>query len=308
MISNKLYILIVLISITKLYSQPEKENIFVKTDSTILMLGLKADIPQIDKTEWYTIFSHLPSDYYNFINETVSTKNTTSLVGLTFITSSLLNLDQRTWRQTRLNYNRHYTFRSIDNFAVSMGDGKYHFLLAGLFSAYGIIFKDERALKTAFNISEAVLASGICIQVLKRISGRETPIMATRSEGKWRIFPNLKEYQKNQPKFFSFPSGHIATASATLTVIANNYPEIKWIKPVGYSLLGLIGVGLVGKGMHWYSDLPFGMFLGYSFGNIVSPVKSSDNDYDEINNMDRFCILPNFSKNNMGLSMVYSIK
>ncbi len=74
MISNKLYILIVLISITNLYSQPEKENIFVKTDSTILMLGLKADIPQIDKTEWYTIFSHLPSDYYNFINETVSTK------------------------------------------------------------------------------------------------------------------------------------------------------------------------------------------------------------------------------------------
>ena len=57
---------------------------------------------------------------------------------------------------------------------------------------------------------------------------------------------------------------------ATLTVLAENYPQERWIKPVGYTLVGALGVGLVAKGMHWYSDLPMGVAIGYLFGRIAA--------------------------------------
>jgi hypothetical protein len=57
---------------------------------------------------------------------------------------------------------------------------------------------------------------------------------------------------------------------ATLTVVAENYPEQRWIRPVGYTLVGALGIGLVAKGMHWYSDLPAGIALGYIFGKVAA--------------------------------------
>ena len=78
--------------------------------------------------------------------------------------------------------------------------------------------------------------------------------------------PHPSTYEKNQPSYYAYPSGHISTAMATLTVIAENYPQQSWIKPVGYSMIGALGIGLVGKGMHWFSDLPLGIALGYILG------------------------------------------
>ena len=57
---------------------------------------------------------------------------------------------------------------------------------------------------------------------------------------------------------------------ATVTVVAENYPEWKWVKPVGYSVCALIGISMANTGIHWYSDYPLGLFLGYTFGMLVS--------------------------------------
>ena len=57
---------------------------------------------------------------------------------------------------------------------------------------------------------------------------------------------------------------------AAVTVIMENYPEANWLRPVGYSLVALVGAGLVNKGWHWYSDLPLGIAVGYAFGKTVS--------------------------------------
>ncbi|MBF8248870.1 MAG: hypothetical protein HW374_1670, partial [Bacteroidetes bacterium] len=40
----------------------------------------------------------------------------------------------------------------------------------------------------------------------------------------------------------------------TVIVISENYHEVTWIRPLGYVLTGLLGVGMVNNGIHWYSD------------------------------------------------------
>ena len=144
------------------------------------------------------------------------------------------------------------------------------FGIAAAYALYGFAFNDDRAVRTASQITEVILASGGVVQLLKHLTGRESPFVATTPTGKWNFFPNQIEYAKHVPHYDAFPSGHIATALATLTVIAENYPEKPWIKWVGYPIIGSIAVGLVSTSIHWWSDIPLGMVIGYSFGMLVS--------------------------------------
>jgi hypothetical protein len=63
---------------------------------------------------------------------------------------------------------------------------------------------------------------------------------------------------------------------AAVTVVSENYPEVLWIRPVGYALVGLVGISLVNRGYHWYSDLPLGITIGYAFGMIASHPERDD--------------------------------
>jgi hypothetical protein len=88
--------------------------------------------------------------------------------------------------------------------------------------------------------------------------------------GKWQLLPDPIEYGNNVPKYDAFPTGHLATAMATVTVIADNYPEYKLIRPIGYSLMALCGFAMVNNGVHWVSDYPYGITLGYSMAKITT--------------------------------------
>jgi hypothetical protein len=183
----------------------------------------------------------------------------------------LMLVDQQSYDLTQ-NVRRQSSFiRRINKFSVAIGDGKYQFAAAGGVALYGWIGGDDRCLRTASQMAESIIATGIFVQVLKRITGRESPASSTENGGEWRIFPNLRKYARNEPKYYSFPSGHIATTTAALTVINENFPETAaWLRPASYAIVGLVGFGLVGQKMHWYSDLVPGIAIGYSFGLIAS--------------------------------------
>ena len=246
-----------------------------KTDTTRYVNAetQQASIHESTSRIFERMITHLPGDYSEFYKQNFNISNVKTYIGLTALTAALMTVDQPGWHFNRSLYNRSKLFHNINDFTINFGDGKYHFMLAGLFAAIGLIENNTRFMKTASNIVEALLASGLTVQVLKRLTGRESPILSSDEGGRWRSFPGWNQYNRHQPKYYSFPSGHMASATATLTVIINNFPQYKWIKPVGYSLLGILGVGLVTKGMHWYSDLPLGFFLGYSFGNLIAPVE-----------------------------------
>ncbi len=53
-------------------------------------------------------------------------------------------------------------------------------------------------------------------------------------------------------------------------MIAENYPDTKWIRPVGYTLTTLVGLGMLFNGIHWVSDYPLGLFIGYYCGMVAA--------------------------------------
>ena len=151
-----------------------------------------------------------------------------------------------------------------------VGDGKFQFGISVVFAGYGFAFRDVRALRTASQTVEAILACGAVVQLLKHVTGREEPFLASKPGGKWTFFPNQISYFNHVPSYDSYPSGHIATAMTTLIVIAQNYPELTWLLPVGYPILAVVATSLVTTSGHWWGDIPLGVALGYSFGIICA--------------------------------------
>lgn len=150
------------------------------------------------------------------------------------------------------------------------GLGGTSLLLAGGIWGVGKLTHDYRAISTANDLFETFISMGVTTQVLKRITGRESPFMATVSGGKWRPFPSFAAYQKETPMYDAFPSGHLATLMATITVLAANYPEKKWIKPVGYSVMGLSAWTMANIEVHWVGDYPLALAVGYLAGKITT--------------------------------------
>ena len=154
--------------------------------------------------------------------------------------------------------------KNLNTALYQMGQGFPGLLIgAGLFT-YGKIHNDYRALSTASQLSEAFILMGVGTQLIKRITGRQSPSNAIDDKGgDWHFFPSFKNFQTNTPNFDAFPSGHLATLMSTITILAENYPEKRYIKPVGYSLIGLVGLSMINNNVHWASDYPLAIGLGY---------------------------------------------
>ncbi|HET7153688.1 MAG TPA: phosphatase PAP2 family protein [Candidatus Kapabacteria bacterium] len=245
-------------------------------DSAALFNTLNRD--QTDSTEttneylpeWYDMITNIPGDIYGYGKETFQLKNIPAILGMAAATGILIVTDQQTWEAADRWYRTSPAVRQGSDIAEFIGDGKFQFGISAAFAGYGFIFHDNRAIRTASQTVEAILACGAVVQVLKHVTGRESPFVETQKGGAWRFFPNQIDYAEHVPHYDAFPSGHIATAMTTLTVIAENYPEATWIRPVFYPVLGLVATSLITTGIHWWSDIPLGVALGYSFGVICS--------------------------------------
>lgn len=154
---------------------------------------------------------------------------------------------------------------NLNTAIYSIGEGIPPLLLSAGMWGFGLAKKDYRALSTASQIVQATTAAGLMTQFIKRTTGRESPHRATAPGGVWRPFPAPKTYQQNVPTYDAFPSGHMGTMVATYVVLRENYPDKKWIKPVGLTLISLVGLSMVNNSVHWASDYPMAIGLGYVF-------------------------------------------
>ncbi len=150
-----------------------------------------------------------------------------------------------------------------------LGDGLTSVAISAGFAARGTLANDMRARRTASEVIEALLASGSVSQVLKHVAGRQTPSEATVPRGRWRPFASLHDYSANVPAYDAFPSGHLTTTMAVFTVIAGNYPEHRFIWPVGAITMGTLAFTMVNNGVHWASDYPLALALGGAVGKVV---------------------------------------
>jgi len=151
-----------------------------------------------------------------------------------------------------------------------LGDGITHVSIMAGFFAHSMIKENDKSLNVSSQLAEGLIGVTIVTQVLKHLSGRETPTWSSTKTGKWRWFPNPRTYHVDVPKYDAFPSGHFAASMMTITVLAENYPANPYIKPIGYTLISLLGFQMMNNGVHWASDYPLGIAIGYTFGKIVS--------------------------------------
>lgn len=150
-----------------------------------------------------------------------------------------------------------------------LGNGWFSGGIWAGFLGAGLIADNTRALNTAGQMFEAIICTGITGLAIKMSTGHEDPGVRSSRNGKWTFFPSPVTYLKDVTHYDAMPTGHLATLMATTTVIAQNYPEQWWIRPVGYGLMGLLGFQMVNSGVHWFGDYPIGIGIGYAYARLA---------------------------------------
>lgn len=258
--------------------------------------------PVYKMPKWYEMITNIPGDWSKYFTLTFRENKIPLYLTVAATTAATIATDDKVWQVIRKNHDASSFARKFDEFWTEVGDGRTQFGLAALFGAYGLISDDARAVRTASQIVQAVLASGTVVQVMKHVTGRQTPNTATSPTGKWVFFPNQIQYARHVSTYDAFPSGHVTTTVAALIVIAENYPEVWWIRPAGYVMTALVGWGMVGTGIHWYSDYPLALALGYTFGMIAAHPEGIPAEIagKKIN------VMPTLVDNGFGISVGYS--
>lgn len=252
---------------------------------------------------WHDMFTRIPGDWGRFAVDNFRVEKIPAIAGLAGLTAALLLADQETWQATSDFSNANTVRRDFRDFCVEMGDGRSILGLAGSFAILGWATTDNRALCTASQLVESYLSCGITVQLLKHIAGRERPERQSSSRGRWRPLPNQIEYHRAVPRYDSFPSGHTAAAMAAVTVLIENYPEAKWLRPVGYGIVALVGFGLVSKGWHWYSDFPLAIALGHQFGKIAAHPAEVETAKSSESSQPKLTIGPSVTSEGSGISI-----
>jgi len=267
------------------FSQEEKkEKIKPATQTYQIRDGLQYVYP---RPKVFNFITGLPRNYATLGKELVKKENLKWL-GLTAITTGILLAgDEKLLAESQgvrdLGVTEKHEYKILGGMVdvpINTSAIMYHLghgnttLIIGLgFLTVGGIKKDYRALHTSTQVLEGLLTLGFITQGSKRVFGRESPHAKTKPRGRWQGFPGWNEYMENTSSYDAMPSGHVATLTSTVTVIARNYPEIKWIRPVGYSLIGIMGIEMMNSGVHWASDYPLGFLIGYAAGVVVTNSK-----------------------------------
>jgi hypothetical protein len=266
------------------YGQPKDSTVSVAADTA-------APLPKKKK---FAFITNLPSDLGKTVTVPFNRKSikTTAILGA--VSAAIILVDQDIYNGVRNfsdNIHLHpeesnkvlWSIKSGDKETVlfkvpenlntafyTLGQGFTSLLLAGGLAIDGVISKHPQSLQTASDLTESFIALGVSTQFLKYATGRENPAVFTQRNGRWRPFPSYGDFQNDKPKYDAFPSGHLATLMATITILADNYPNKKWIKPVGYSLMTLSAFSMINNGVHWAGDYPIGIGIGYLTAKIIT--------------------------------------
>jgi hypothetical protein len=158
-----------------------------------------------------------------------------------------------------------------------MGDGTIPIVLSVGMIGGGYLGSDSHIYNTGIEMADGLLTGSIFDQIIKHMAGRQSPSQATQPRGDWHPFANLKEYQNNTSAYDAMASGHIMTATVMFTVIEQEYSDYNYVfYPLEAAWLGTLAFGMVNVGVHWASDYPLGIAMGYIFGKSAVDIHHPD--------------------------------
>ncbi len=190
------------------------------------------------------------------------------------------------------------------SFMYFLGDGWMHFGISAGFLINGYKNDNVRAYNTGLRIIHGMTTSTIFSQFLKRAFGRESPYVRTEPFGKWSPFPSIPEYQKRTAFYDAMPSGHVMTATLTFTIINDAYPEYSnYTIPLAAAWVTALSYQMVNNGVHWASDYPLGIAMGYVFGKASAQMGKPKAEGDT--STAKWMILPTSTTEYQGLTWLY---
>jgi membrane-associated phospholipid phosphatase len=122
--------------------------------------------------------------------------------------------------------------------------------------ALGKVTDNDKTLQTGELSLSAVSHAALFAQILKVVSERQRPDQGSGLGQFWRGGS-------------SFPSGHAMSAWAIAAVMAQQYPENRWIKVSSYSFATAVSLARIGGLNHFPSDVLIGSSMGYLIGRYV---------------------------------------
>jgi len=204
---------------------------------------------------------------------------TFTMAGVAGITGLAIYTDQSSY--SILNrWRRHSSILSrISPNLTKLGDGVYTVVLFGGFLGAGLIDGNASTLNLGKLGLESYAVSGITVQLLKYLTGREQPDAATMPSGKW--YGPLSYFRRNPARtrgvasFDAFPSGHTASVFAAATVLSDYYKDQPWVAYTSYTIASGVAVSRVMERQHWVSDCFVGGVIGILSSRLVSRLNAS---------------------------------
>jgi len=192
--------------------------------------------------------------------------------GAVLLTAVMFQYDQQIYDGLHMWKIHNPAVKKISPVITNLGDGSFSMGLFGGFVGYGLIFKDTKACEVGKIGLESFLLTGVTVQLLKHLCGRERPSDATQPGGFWHgPFAYLDKNRKGNrglAAFDSFPSGHTTTVFAAATTISDFYTK-SWVSYTCYSLASLTAISRITESTHWISDCFIGAIIGYYGTKIV---------------------------------------
>ena len=192
------------------------------------------------------------------------------------ITAALIHVDGEIDEWARAQKTEHKWVNRSSPVITKFGSswGVFSVIAAGALSA---ACKNEKGLQTSLLATQAMITSGVWVNIIKIFTGRERPIADytfSKTEGGAWYGPFSKwdqdlKVRKPVSEFDAFPSGHTATAFSIATVFASQYKDTKAIPIICYSVATLVGISRLTEHEHWASDVFVGGIMGYLCGKQV---------------------------------------
>ncbi|MBC7421235.1 MAG: phosphatase PAP2 family protein [Bdellovibrio sp.] len=311
-----LFLLLTLLSATPVYAQSEASS----ADATTA--NFESEVIQVKE-----VITEIPHTSWMGIKKSFSKESLPAWAAVVSSTLILLNNDevilkdvQRYGRDSGIGNNDNtkafWTLGEIDiirlptdfgSFTYFLGDGLIHGGIAAGFLINGYANKNSRAANTGLQLAHGMIISTFFNQFLKRTFGRESPYVKSEPFGKWSPYPSIPEYQSRTSKYDAMPSGHIMTTTLVFTVINENYPEYSHVTiPLGLTWGTLLMLGMVNNGVHWASDYPLGIAMGYVFGKASAQLGKKPKTEAEKKSTKEWLVMPTVDSRGSGLAFTYA--
>lgn len=227
-----------------------------------------------------------------------SLKDWALVAGMSVFTGYLISKDESIYSRFKAYQEKNKWVDDLSPMMTLLGDGNVSLGISGFFYLSGFVIKDEKAKDTGKLVLMSLIHSGVVVQLLKHLTGRQRP-EAENGIDRWDGPSGfLKRYKDNRDMYYdSFPSGHTITVWSTATVIAHQYNKSVFVPILSYGLATLSGLSRITEDTHWLSDVFVGAVLGFAIGKFVYKKRSQ-----------KFVVMPLIGNGKTGINIGFKLR